>query len=163
QQELRLQITLGTPLMATKGSGAPDVKRTYDRALELCRQVGETPRLFSVLGGLCAYYAEQAELQTAQELAEQLLRLAQGGRDPIHLVWAHRALGSIVFRLGEWTLARTHLEQSMAFYDPRRHRSYGFVYDPGVSCLPVLAHVLWHLGYPDQALKRSQEALTLAQ
>jgi len=39
QQELRLQIALGTPLMATKGSGALDVKRTYDRALELCRQV----------------------------------------------------------------------------------------------------------------------------
>jgi predicted ATPase len=163
QQELRLQIALGTPLMATKGSGALDVKRTYDRALELCRQVGETPRLFSVLGGLCAYYGEQAELQTAQELAEQLLRLAQGVRDPLRLVWAHRAVGSILFRLGEWAPARTHLEQSIALYDPQQHRSSGFVYDPGVSCLPVLAHVLWHLGYPDQALKRSHEALTLAQ
>jgi predicted ATPase len=149
--------------MATQGSGALGVKRTYDRALELCRQVGETPQLFSVLGGLCAYYGEQAELQTAQELAEQLLRLAQGVRDPLRLVWAHRAVGAILFRLGEWVPARTHLEQSVALYDPQQHRSYGFVYDPGVSCLPVLAHVLWHLGYPDQALKRSDEALTLAQ
>ena len=30
-------------------------------------------------------------------------------------------------------------------------------------CLSWTTHVLWALGYPDQALKRSQEALTLAQ
>jgi predicted ATPase len=32
-----------------------------------------------------------------------------------------------------------------------------------VSCLSYAALVLWSLGYPDQALKRSHEALTLAQ
>ena len=35
-------------------------------------------------------------------------------------------------------------------------------YDPGVMCLSYAAWALWFLGYPDQALKRSQEALTLA-
>src|SRR5262249_13066004 len=34
---------------------------------------------------------------------------------------------------------------------------------PMVACLSYMAWVLWYLGYPDQALKRSQEALTLAQ
>ena len=32
-----------------------------------------------------------------------------------------------------------------------------------MACLSYAAWTLWHLGYPDQALKRSQEALTLAQ
>jgi predicted ATPase len=32
----------------------------------------------------------------------------------------------------------------------------------GVVCLSFAAWVLWHLGYPDQALKRDHEALTLA-
>jgi predicted ATPase len=32
-----------------------------------------------------------------------------------------------------------------------------------VSCLTIVTWVLWPLGYPDQALKRSQDALTLAQ
>jgi predicted ATPase len=36
-------------------------------------------------------------------------------------------------------------------------------YDPGVGCLCKAALNLWHLGYPDQALKRSHAALTLAQ
>ena len=30
--------------------------------------------------------------------------------------------------------------------------------DPGMSCLSFGALTLWHLGYPDQALKRSHEA-----
>jgi predicted ATPase len=57
------------------------------------------------------------------------------------------------------------LEQGIAFYDPQQHRSHAFLYvqDPGVACLSFAAWALWHLGYPDQALKRSQEALTLAQ
>jgi predicted ATPase len=35
--------------------------------------------------------------------------------------------------------------------------------DFGVVSLSTLAHVLWLLGYPDQALTRSRQALTLAQ
>jgi predicted ATPase len=35
--------------------------------------------------------------------------------------------------------------------------------DPGVTCLCYAAWALWFLGYPDQALNKSQEALTLAQ
>jgi predicted ATPase len=53
----------------------------------------------------------------------------------------------------------------IAFYNLQQHRSLSFLYgqDPGVSCLSWLAWALWFLGYPDQALKRSQEALALAQ
>jgi len=35
--------------------------------------------------------------------------------------------------------------------------------DPKMACLSYGAQVLWLLGYPDQALKRSQDALALAQ
>ena len=34
---------------------------------------------------------------------------------------------------------------------------------PGVRCLAVAANTLWCLGYPAQAMQRSQEALALAQ
>src|SRR5262249_16370312 len=48
QHELRLQLALATPLQATKGYTAPEVERVHTRALELCRQLGETPQLFWV-------------------------------------------------------------------------------------------------------------------
>src|SRR5262249_20776137 len=69
------------------------------------------------------------------------------------------------FHLGEFVPSREHFEQGIALYDPHQHRSHAFLYghDPGVVCLSFAAWALWHLGYPDQALKRSQEALTLAQ
>ncbi len=60
--------------------------------------------------------------------------------------------------------ARGHLEQGIALYNLQQHRSLAFLYgtDPGVHCLSYASWVLWVLGYPDQALQRSQEALTLA-
>jgi predicted ATPase len=65
--------------------------------------------------------------------------------------------------MGRFAPARTHLEQSLALYDSQRHHAYGSVWNPGVVCLCVLSQVLYLLGYPDQALKTSQEALALAQ
>src|SRR5262249_27644473 len=64
----------------------------------------------------------------------------------------------------EWATARTHLEQGVAFYNAPQHRSQGFLTEThqGVYGLSRLAEVLWVLGYPDQALQRSHEALTLA-
>jgi predicted ATPase len=38
QQELELQLALGTPLIATKGFAAPEVGGVYARARELCQQ-----------------------------------------------------------------------------------------------------------------------------
>jgi predicted ATPase len=59
-----------------------------------------------------------------------------------------------------------HLAQGIALYDSQQHRSHAFLdvgTDPGVLCLIYAAHVLWSLGYPDQALTKSHAALTLAQ
>src|SRR5262249_9242085 len=81
EQELMLQIALGSPLQATKGFAAPEVERVYARARELCQQRGESPQLFSVLLGLCAFYVVRGELQTAHELGKQLLSLAQSQPD----------------------------------------------------------------------------------
>ncbi len=119
-----------------------------------------------MLFGLWVSYLARAEHKRAHELAEQLLRLAQSRQDPALLVGAHCALGVALFYLGELAPARTHLEQGSALYDSQQHHSLAFSYgsfDPGVACLCVAAEVLWHLGYPEQALKRNQEALSLAQ
>jgi predicted ATPase len=161
QQELTLQTTLGPVLMAAKGFAAPEVERAYARALELCRQMGETPRLFQVLLGMALFYCVRGELQTARELGEQSLSLAQRSQDPARLLQAHCALGTVLYQLGEFVPAREHLEQGIAFYDPRKSR----LQDPraGVGCLSYVALTLWQLGYPEQALKRSREALAQAQ
>jgi class 3 adenylate cyclase/predicted ATPase len=164
EQELALQITLGVPLLATRGWAAPEVENTYARARELCMRVGETPRLFPVLRGLWAFYFIRGDIRSAEELAKQLLALGEIVRDPALLVEAHQTLATTFFFLGELALARYHSEQGIHFYDPEHHRSLAFVYgqDPGVVCTSYSAWALWHLGYPTQALARCNEELTLA-
>jgi len=165
QKELRLQITLGVPLMATKGYAAPEVGKAYSRARELCQRLGETPELFRVLRGLWQFYLLRAEYKTARELGEQLFSLAQNVQDPALLLEAHRTLGSTLVFLGELASAREHLEQGIALYDPQQHRSHALLYgqDSGVTCWGLAAQVLWFLGYPEQALKGIRKALTLTQ
>ena len=165
QQELTLQIALGAPLIATQGWAAPETVHTYTRAREICEQIGETPQLFPALWGLYQVYMTQAEYQGAHELAEELFTLAQRRQDHTLLLVAHYALGMSLYYLGEFARAQEHLEQGLVLYDPPQHRSLAFLYgqDFGVSCLFWTAFALWHMGYPGQALRKSSEALILAQ
>jgi TOMM system kinase/cyclase fusion protein len=164
QQELDLQTTLGPALINTKGQAAPEVLQAYARARQLCQQVGETPQLFQVLRGLSYFYLHRVELRAARELGEHLLTLAQHVGDLALLLEAHYALGNTLNYLGEFAAAQTHFEQGIALYDPQQHHTHAFRYglDPGVMCRSYAALTLWWLGYPDQALQRSHEALTLA-
>ena len=149
--------------MATKGLTAPEMGTVSARALELCQQVGETPQLFGALVGALTFYLIRAELQTARELAERLMSLAQRAQDPALLLDAHWSLACVSYSLGEWISARAHCERAVALYDPgQRHAAIGLV-DSGVTTLTYLANVLWVLGYPDQARTRSRAGLTLAQ
>jgi predicted ATPase len=165
QQELTLHIALGASLIATKGYAAPEVAQTYTRARQLSQHLEDPQQLFPVLRGLWHYYLVRAELQTAHALGEQLLTLAQQAQDPAMLVAAHRALGATLFYLGAVASALTHLAQGMALYDSQQHRTAAFLYgdDAGVVCHSIATWALWYLGYPDQGLARSHEALTLAQ
>src|SRR5262249_15544164 len=135
----------------------------YTRARALCQQMGETPQLFPVLWGLWAVYVERAEFQTGRELAEQFLRLAQNAQDSALLVEAYSML-SVLFLLGELVPAQAYTEQGIALYDAAKHGSLAVLYgeDPGVLCLCYGASAQGYLGYPDRALKRVEEALTLA-
>jgi len=164
QQELELQVALGAPLQALKGYGAPEVRQVYDRARELCQQIGETPQLFPVLFLLCSFYWIRAEHHSALKLSEQLLNLAQMTQEPLKTAIAQWTQGLSLVYLGEFVPAKAHLEQVIALYDSKKHRSLAFQYaqDPGVSCLIWDSWILWFLGYPDQALKLSQQAIALA-
>jgi predicted ATPase len=74
-------------------------------------------------------------------------------------------MGFFLLWPGEWATARECFERAMTFYDSRQYRSYVALYeaDLGAWALSEVAEALWCLGYPDQALRKSREALTLAQ
>jgi predicted ATPase len=160
-----MHITLGASLLAVKGYAAAEVRETYTYAQQLCQHLEDPYQLFPVLRGLWNYYQVRPALQTAHTLGKQLLTLAQQSQDSAMLLAAHRALGAALFFLGAAASALTHYTQGMALYDPQRHRAAAFLYgdDAGVVCHIHAAWALWYLGYPEQGLARSLEAMTLAQ
>jgi predicted ATPase len=168
QHELPLQIALGLAFSATRGHSAPEVGQAYARARALCQQVDDPRQLSATLAGLLRFYLVRGDLQAAHEVGDQLLCLGQNQHDPTLLLWGHFGLGATLYRLGELTAARTHLEQGITLYDPVQHCGLAFHdgahgADLGVICRSWSAMVLWHLGYPEQSLQRSRQALHLAQ
>jgi predicted ATPase len=164
QQALSLHIALGAALIITKGQAAPEVEQAYTRAHALYQQVGETPELIPVLVGLWWFYLVRAQLQTAREIGETLLRLAHQTPNQALAVAAHYALGFTWFNLGVLPAARRHLEAGSARYTPDQRRApvFRIGQDFGVACQANAARTLWLLGYPEQALARLREALALA-
>ena len=157
-------MTLGLQLQLTKGYAAPDVEQAYTRARALFGHVKDAAQLFPFLWGSRIFYLVQGQMQTAVELTQQMLASAQSVNDPTLLLQASQAAECTLFHCGDLIAARTYQEKTWSLYDPSRSRvlvdHYG--HDTGVICLGYGALVLWLLGYPDQALNSSLEAVTLA-
>ena len=167
EQEVVLLTTLGLAFFAVKGQASEEAGRTFARAREICQKIGETPKLLSILGGLFSFHAVRAEMRKAWEVAEELLGLAQRQDDATSLLLAHWAIGEALLFRGEFAQARAQQERALALYTFRPNQSSSLVYgvpaDLGVFSLCFLAHTLWHLGYPDQARSKIDEALALAE
>lgn len=158
RQELKLQMALGGALMTVKGYGSDEGAAGYIRALELCRQMGETSRLFPVLGTLSVFYLARGEGDKARAMTEQLLHLAENLKDPVRIQAGHFAVGSVLYTQGEFVECRTHLERAVALYDPNKRR-FSASQDPGVGSLWVLALALLALNYIDQAVQKIHQAV----
>lgn len=165
RKELTLLLTLGPPLKDTSGWTEPELQKIYSRASDLCRQIGQIPDLFPAMWGVWIAHSSLSGLRTTLAHGEELLEVAKAARDSGFLVQAHHALTTTHAIVGNWKAARDHAKQAMALYDLEQHREHKFLYgghDPGSCCLAFDAQSLWMLGYPDQALERGQQALSLA-
>jgi predicted ATPase len=160
QRELLLQLDLGTASIAIRGWAAPEVEQAFTRARDLCERLGDTPELFPALLGVWSVYYLRGQLRPAYEVAGQLLRRAQSAQDQVLLVCAHFALGDTAFSMGEFPLARKHHEIAIPLCTSERPTVVGG--DTRVHCLSYMALTLWSLGYPDEGLKRGNQALALA-
>jgi len=95
QRELTLQLSLGELLIVAKGAPAPEVGEVYGRAHHLCHQLGETPQQFQTLQGLQRFHLVQAQLHTADELAQQLIHLAHRQGEAGRVQEAQAALAGV--------------------------------------------------------------------
>ncbi len=163
--EIKMHISLGVPLQATKGYSAPEVEANYARGYDLCQQGWQTSQLFPVVYGLFRYYMLQANYQKAEQLAGQLRDLAERDQNPGYVAVSHRALGSTLVYQGRHAEAVPHLQAMIALTPTPELRAASYRYDvvdPWIVSQSYLGWALWLLGFPEQALATSRTVLGVA-
>lgn len=164
--EINLQTALGVTMMVTKGWGAPEVLQAFSRARMLCGKLGDKNQLFVAIRGEANYHMISGNLRAADELGHQCLELARASGDADLLLEAHHQLWATKFYMGDYAASETHVDAGMATYDPEQHHRLTYIYaghDPGICCRNFSVDLLWLRGYPDQALERARETLSLAE
>jgi class 3 adenylate cyclase/predicted ATPase len=163
--ELSLLTALGPVLMMVMPSWAPEVQRIYDRARDVARDHQRSSSLFVALWGswLVAYAQEQRPV--AQQLIEELYRLAGELKDPGYLLQAQHAEYSMVLFEGKFARTLQLTQSNLDLYDEEAHRDHALIFgghDPGVCASCFNSLTLLMIGKPDQALKGADRSLALA-
>jgi predicted ATPase len=163
-RELSLQLTLGVQLQTTRGFADQQARRAFARARELSELAGNVVQSFSALWGLWLHHKARSELATAQAMALELFALAERLGDDSLKLQAHQALAVTSLCAGQPAETRRQMELGLVLYQPERHHvhTYSFGQDPGVALRSFGALALWLLGYPNEALQSSREALRLS-
>ena len=165
REALCLHLTVGVPLIALEGYASPNVGKVYQKARELCEQVGDTPDIAEVLWGQWAFHTLRAEFSTAREIAEEFLHLAERLPYPGLALRGHWAMEITFTHIGDFVPALDHYKKASELYDPAQHHDDSFLYtlNPGVAMPCFAAWSLWFRGFPDQSLTAIESALSLGQ
>ena len=161
QFELGFQVELGYALIPLRGWAASPTAHAFTRAGALCRQIGETPKLFRALWGLGAFHFVRGDQHQARQVADHCLTVVQNGSDVDARIEAHYLSGVVSCAMGNFVAGQDDLEECIRLYGNDERKAHQILYgqDAKASALGWLAMGLWALGYPDEALERAKEAL----
>ncbi len=163
QHELTLQAALGPTLIMTRGWAAPEAEQAYTRASELCRRLGDTRRLSSILYSLATLYELRGNYSRSHDLLKERLQLPHDPQDYRSQLESHELLACSTFHQGAFTQALDHADQALNFCQPHDMALTALLGEnPAVSSYHWAGLALWFLGYPNRALVRSQQALRQA-
>ena len=161
---VKLQTSFGAALIAARGDGSPETTAAFARARELAAVVDDPVERLSASYGLWVGILSRGEAGPLRAIAEVVLRDIEGKPPSLEAAVAHRIAGVTEWYLGNFELARAHLGQTLAMFDPQRDRDliYRFGRDVGVSAMVFMALTLWPLGETDEARRIGEEMLAWA-
>jgi class 3 adenylate cyclase/predicted ATPase len=171
REQIKLQVALITPFVHLKGFAAPETKAAAERArllIERAEALGEPPEdpllLFSVLYSFWVASLVAFNGDVCCDLAGHFLALAEKQGTTVPLMMGHRLMGMSLLGAGDIAESRTHLDRTLALYNPAEHRPLGarFGQDVRVTILSYRSRALWMLGYPEAARRDAEQALTNA-
>ncbi len=162
--EFKFQIPLGVALLTTKGYAAPEVGPVFERARQLGQKLAGPAEQFFIHWGIWAWRVVREELQLCNQMADEAQKIVEPIGDPgLQMeAWFIPALTS--FYLGDLESSLRCCQQGFALYDEQTAKLYArhTGQNVGVTMQCYWALSLWHLGYPDQAIARIQQAVETA-
>lgn len=162
--ELGLQAALGPALILTRGWATPEAEQAFVRAKELSRRLEDIGQLSSVLYGLAVLSELRGQYAHSQALMEERLQLPHDPEDYTLQVESYEVLACSTFHQGAFTQAVTHANQALIFGNPPNNSLMTLLgKNTAVASQYWGGLALWFLGYPDQAVVRSQQALKQVQ
>jgi class 3 adenylate cyclase/tetratricopeptide (TPR) repeat protein len=161
---VKLQTNFGAALIAARRDASPETTAAFARARELAAAVEDPMERLSANYGLWVGSLSRGEVGPLRAIAEIVLRDIEGKPASLEVAVAHRLAGTTEWYLGNFVLARAHVGQALAMFDPARDRdqSYRFGRDVGVSAMVFSALALWPLGETAEARRIGEEMLARA-
>ena len=160
-RELRLQVALGVILTGTRGYSSSETMEAYSRARALIEKTGGGTSLV-ILNGLRNAAVTRGELRAALAMADEILQIARAIGSPQALATAHHQQGNTRYYLGDLTGAREHFRLSLESYRPEDFAETGNLLDPGIASYVWAGANEWLLGYPDRAMRYTDDGQALA-
>jgi predicted ATPase/class 3 adenylate cyclase len=163
--ELAILSQLGPALMSVHGWAAPEVGEIVERATNVAQQLETSRDLAAPLTNLWLFRFTRGELDQADQVSEEIFRIARELNDPEIALQAHHATYPMRWARGLYSEASKHIEDCIALYDEKRHAHHRYHYighDPAVCAMIIGASVKWALGHPAQAAELERNALVLA-
>ncbi len=161
EQELELQVILGTSLIVVGNWDARETQTAFTRAHELAERVPLDANALGAEWGYIVCQYVRGRFADARRLSERILSTCEGERDLVRLLVGHSTMGIVLALLGEPQASKEHLVRAIEIYDPEQLSAHtalrGVAF--GVSCRCYLARSLWLLGWPDQSRRCIEEAL----
>jgi class 3 adenylate cyclase/tetratricopeptide (TPR) repeat protein len=158
--EIDVRITLATCMWnEPSGAGLEPSMSILNPALQLCRKLGDSGRLFEVLWSLQLQYIVRAEYQKAQAICDELLRIGTE-TGSVHMIGQARTWrGYSLLYLGDFLAAREDFDCVYNFPITASPEQQIALYDWRIESRAFSSFILWVLGYPEAAQNRSAEAL----
>jgi tetratricopeptide (TPR) repeat protein len=158
-----IELSIREPLTAAwtglHGWAWPELGVNATAILELAKRQGKPHGVLIGLWGMWLNAASQGRIAQSLEWAQRMLAEANESGDSDLRVFGHWAAVVSCYYLGQLLEAREHAHRALALYDPQGAERWmqltGHDIKTGVDA--YAAHWLWMLGYPDQAVRVSDE------
>jgi class 3 adenylate cyclase/tetratricopeptide (TPR) repeat protein len=157
--ELGLRTLLGTSWLALKGWATPELWTSLHPALALAKSLERHDALAPIFWGLTANVLNQGRVAESLPWVAEVLHVAEATGDADLLIAGHGLANLCYCYAGEFTKAAAHADKVLDLYDDDKYRHLADMlnHDPKTSAGVFGSICTWVLGYPDRALRQSDE------